>query len=138
LRPVEIRESAGLPSWMERSGFEDRRKMGLGAFMTEEEVKRHNFSELVEVLQGVRGIRVNFCNCPGVMGVPVMLGNGRTCSPNFFLDGILYPVGFSELSGFVPVGQIKGIEVYSSAGTVPLQYDKFSQTGCGSIVLWTR
>lgn len=138
LRPVAIRGSATLPSWMLRSGFEDRRKMGLGAFMTEEEVKRHTFPELITVLEGLRGVHVAWTQSLGVMGVPYMLGNGRTCAPNFYLDGTEFPNDFPQLSGFVPPEGIKGIEVYSSAGTVPAQYDKFARTGCGSIVIWTR
>lgn len=139
LRPVAIRANSTLPSWMERSGFEDRRKMGFGAFMTEEEVKRHTFPELVTVLEGLRGVRINWTNgVRGVMGIPYMMGNGHTCAPNYFLDGSPFPSDFEQLSGLVPPESIKGIEVYASVGTVPAQFDEFSLTGCGSIVIWTR
>jgi hypothetical protein len=137
LRPVTIRGEA-TPSWMERSGFEFRRKMGLGGFMTEEEVKRHTFPELVTVLEGIRGVRVNWGGAKGVMGIPFMMGMGHTCAPNYFLDGSPFPSDFEQLSGLVPPESIKGIEVYSSVGTVPVQYDNFARTGCGSIVIWTR
>jgi hypothetical protein len=33
---------------------------------------------------------------------------------------------------------IKGVEVYSSGGMIPPQYDRSSSTQCGSIVIWTR
>lgn len=138
LNPVAVRAELTLPSWMERSGFEDRRKVGLGGFVTEEEIKRHTYPELVTVLEGVRGVRVEFRLVMGVMGIPFMLSGGRRCSPNFFLDGTYQPVDFPQLSGFVTPEQIKGIEAYSSPGTVPPQFDMFTSTHCGSIVIWTR
>src|ERR1035441_4875066 len=54
LKPVAVKGSAILPSWMERSGFETRRLQGMGAFVTEQDIARHNFSELINVLEGVR------------------------------------------------------------------------------------
>ena len=138
LNPVAVRAELTLPSWMERSGFEDRRRMGLGGFVTEEEIKRHAFPELVTVLEGVRGVRVEMRLLRGVMGIPYMLSGGRRCSPNFFLDGIYQPVDYPQLSGFVTPEQIKGIEAYNSPGTMPAQFDMFTATGCGSIVIWTR
>jgi hypothetical protein len=138
LGPVAVKANATLPSWMERSGFEDRRKMGLGAFMTEEEIKRHTFPELITVLQGLRGVRVEFGHIPGAMGIPYMLSGGRRCTPNYFLDGTHFPNDFSQLTGLVPPERIKGIEAYNSPGTIAIEYDMIASTGCGSIVIWTR
>jgi hypothetical protein len=138
LKAVAVKANATLPSWMERSGFEDRRKMGLGGFVTEEEIKRHTHPELLTVLEEVRGVRIEFRLIGGVMGFPYMFSGGRRCAPNYFLDGSRFPNDYSQLSALVPPGSIKGIEAYNSPGTIPIQYDLISSTGCGSIVIWTR
>jgi hypothetical protein len=139
LKPVAVKGSAILPSWMERSGFETRRLQGMGAFVTEQDIARHNFSELINVLEGVRGVRVNWNSAAGIsFPLPSLVGGGARCVPNYFLDGVRFPDDFAQLSGLARPEAIKGIEVYSSPGTTPAQYDLFSSTGCGSIVIWTR
>jgi TonB-dependent Receptor Plug Domain len=152
LAAVAIDEKAVLPSWMERSGFEQRRKMGLGAFITEAEIARHGFSNLIEVLGGARGVRVEWNSdkrsssgfstpMPYLLGV-TSPGSSVYCRPNFFLDGAPFAVrnsgDYRDLSALLPPVFIKGVEVYSGAGTIPAQYDLTSSTGCGSIVIWTR
>jgi hypothetical protein len=143
LAAVAIDEKAVLPSWMVRSGFEDRRKMGLVAFVTEQEIAKHGFNDLTSILEGVRGVRF-FRKRSGGSGdaVPYMLGvvstkKGPTCAPNLFLDGAPYQ-DYDLLTRVAHPEVIKGIEVYGNPGTVPAQYDLFSSTGCGSIVIWTR
>jgi len=147
LKPVAVKESAILPSWMERSGFETRRLQGMGAFVTEQDIKRHTFSDLITVLEGVRGVHVEFGGAVGIMfAQPYLLGvtsiqgkNGVRCLPNLFLDGAPFPRDdFAGLSRIAYPEAIKGIEVYSNPGTIPAQYDLTSSTGCGSIVIWTR
>jgi hypothetical protein len=143
LAAVAIDEKAVLPSWMVRSGFEDRRKMGMGAFVTEQDIAKHGFNDLTSILEGVRGVHF-FRKRSGGSGdaVPYMLGvvsirNGPTCPPNLFLDGAPY-TDYDLLTRIAHPEVIKGIEVYGNPGTVPAQYDLFSSTGCGSIVIWTR
>jgi len=152
LKPVAVKESAVLTSWMVRSGFETRRQQALGAFVTEQDIARHGFPDLISVLQTARGVRVEWNSDKRSESgfstpIPLMLGvsspqGGLLCRPNFFVDGAPFPVGrkedYRDLSAILPPVLIKGIEVYSSVGTIPAQYDLTSSTGCGSIVIWTR
>jgi hypothetical protein len=151
LKPVTVKERATTASLMLNDGFETRRKQGLGAFVTEEDIARHSFSDLISVLQGLRGVNVEWGGSGKTAGIsfpmPYLLGisspqGGLRCLPNFFLDGAPFPVArkedYRDLSAMLPPLWIKGIEVYSSPGTIPAQYDLTSSTGCGSIVIWTR
>jgi hypothetical protein len=157
LAAVAIDEKAVLPSWMERSGFEQRRKMGLGAFLTEQDIAKHTFSDFISVLKGLRGIQITYTARSGIsFPFPYLLGisdaNQVRCIPNVFLDGAPFsismpdprgrpqadPFAFEQLGGIAHPEAIKGIEVYSNPGTIPAQYDMTSSTGCGSIVIWTR
>ena len=138
-------------SLMEHEGFDARRRMGLGAFMTEEDLGRHGYSDLISILQHLRGVTIEWSSSGRTGGIaepmPYLLGIGNTqgsvhCIPNFFLDNAPFQIreaaDFSDLSAMVPPIYIKGIEVYSNPGSMPVQYDLTSSTGCGSIVIWTR
>ena len=151
LAPVAVEGRAHSSAWMELSGFGERRKHGLGAFVTEDDIARQSYPDLASVLRGVRGVTVE-CNATKYMqGVPCfpqvyLLGvsdyNGVRCTPNIFLDGSTFPLrgpmGFFEFSQMTPPSSIRGIEVYSNPGSIPAEYDLTSSTGCGSIVIWTH
>jgi len=136
-------------------GFETRRMRGLGSYVTAEQISRHNFSNIPDILRGLGSVRVE-CNAMkgsamGCIPVPYLRGG---CVPNVFLDGVEFvvtkvggmkgtqppadPLRFEELSEIVRPEMIRGIEVYAGPGTVPAQYDRFSSTDCGSIMIWTK
>ena len=152
LAQVDVNRTAVLPSFMERSGFEIRRQQGMGAFLTEQDIKKHTFSDFSEVLRGLRGLHVTY-----TPGGPFPFLNGISdfnqvrCIPNVYLDGASFPIStpgprgptpdyesYRQLRGILYPEAIKGIEVYSNPGTIPAQYDMTSSTGCGSIVIWTH
>jgi hypothetical protein len=156
LAKVDVNRSAVLPSLMERSGFEIRRHQGMGAFLTEQDIKKHTYSDFISVIEGMRGMHVTRSNAAGIsQPFPFLNGlsdlNQVRCIPNVFLDGAAFPISlpgpngpvpdlgsFQQLSGLLQPEFIKGIEVYSNPGTMPAQYDLTSSTGCGSIVIWTH
>ena len=152
LAKVDVKESAVLSSWAERSGFETRRLKAQGAFVTSEEIKKHNYSELSSILGTVRGIHLDYAPCdPGTRNsgtrcaIPFLIGQAsiqsRTqgrCIPHYYLDGAPFRDDFEKLSAIVLPERIKGIEVYSSVGSIPAQFDETTSDSCGSIVIWTR
>lgn len=138
------------PAWslMSQNGFDRRRRMGLGAFVTGEELATFNYPTLVAALQSMRGVSVEY-DARG-WPLPYLRGMaGGRCIPRFYVDntpmevdgasplpGVIKP--YSDIEAFVPPRSIKGIEVYASPGGIPPQYDQTALTGCGSIVIWTR
>jgi len=93
--------------------------------------------------------------------MPYLRGtSGGYCLPNVYVDGMLLmsiktdpqitraaPSAverndivsqFQDLALTVHPEKITGIEVYSTSGSIPAQYDRTSWNGCGSIVIWTR
>jgi hypothetical protein len=148
LAAVAVTATASPNSLMIREGFETRRRQGLGAFLTAEDLVRMRTTELASTLANARGLHVEY----GTGGFPMPYLRGTksgSCIPNYFVDGVaVYVDGpryssrvqhpFSDLSDALPPEKIRGIEVYSSPGTIPAQFDRTSSTGCGSIVIWTR
>lgn len=133
---------------LERNGFFERQKQGLGAFLTEEIINAHTYPDLAEVLRNARGVTVSQDRTPYPM--PYLRSgssingniNGR-CIPNYYLDGMRIRVDFKDypftaLNALVLPQSIKAVEVYASAGTIPAQFDNSALSDCGSIVIWTR
>lgn len=158
LPPVMVRDSVRSLSPLAMYGFEDRRRMGLGAFVTPEMLAKHHYESLPALLSTVRGVRIAYGN----RGEPAVYLRGMVvpyCVPSIFLDGALFhlgggPIGsdpysltsrsrslstaLRDLYSIVPPWAVKAIEVYSNPGSTPAQFDYTSSTGCGSIVIWTR
>jgi carboxypeptidase family protein/TonB-dependent receptor-like protein len=155
LKAVAVDATAEMAPLMVRSGFNERRAQAMAAFITEQDLAKHAYTDLVSVLQGVRGVHVErgavSRSQSGIAqpmaymkGVVSLLGDqpGQNCIPNYFVDGVQYQVknyrDFSDLSLIAQPETIHGVEIYSNPGTIPAQYDLMSSTGCGSIVIWTR
>jgi len=156
MAPVAVAGRANSTSWMELSGFGERRQHGLGAYLTEDEIAKHNYPDLSSILRGVRGITVECVATKRLQGIPCfpmpyMLGvsdySGAHCTPNYFIDGTHFFVDsagppsrypFSDLNAQFSSASIRGIEVYANPGAIPAQFDLTSSTGCGSIVIWTH
>jgi hypothetical protein len=138
-------------SVMDGDGFETRRQHALGTYVIQADIAKHSYPDLAAVLRDTKGITIECNATKRLQGVPCMpiaymIGISNysqvRCMPNYFLDGAPYrvagPTGFSDFSFTLPVATIRGIEVYTTPGSIPAQYDLTSSTGCGSIVIWTH
>jgi hypothetical protein len=158
LSPVTVKDKAKAFPLLYDDGFETRRQHGLGAYLTEADLSKHTFSNLGQILAGVRGIHLDYGH-PGAKGLPFPFLRGLMdlkvdiCVPSVFLDGVPFsieatsasPTGarpdpgqFEVLSDIARPEMIRGIEVYSNPGSIPAQFDRTSTTGCGSIVIWLK
>lgn len=149
LAPVAVKGKENSTSLMISGGFEERRARGLGTFITEADLTRHPSSSLINVFSGHPIIHIEWGYRPPNRGgsksllppvpVPMMRGTSATfCRPNLFLDNMSMGRGFEDMNNLVAPESVKGIEIYDTNGTIPIQYDLTASTGCGSIVIWTR
>ena len=116
-----------------RSGFDDRRRMGLGRFMTPEDIARRSPIVASDLLRNFPGVSVD-------AGIRMRRGASEDCSPAFYIDGIHVPSMAGELTAedidvWVRPEEIAGVEVYFDF--VPPQFNT-GMTGCGSIVIWRK
>ena len=114
-------------------GFDERRALGVGQFLTREDIAARTGVLLGELLRAVRGVRVS---CRSGTCVPYMQRAPAGCAPLFILDEI-------EVEPFQAVRlvsqDIEGIEVYQGLSQMPLELTNDSRQGrCGAVVVWTR
>ena len=130
-------------------GFEQRRRRGIGSFITREEIERRNPALLSYMLWGMRRVRVREGRVRlNSRGVGLTLGRGRSisgrsisvlrdtgeCAPAIFVDGVKRGP-LTQVDDIFPE-EVAGIEVY----TPPFIPARFSDAlhRCGSIVIWRR
>jgi hypothetical protein len=135
LGSVKVNEAA-TRSALGLRDFEQRRAIGIGIFVTREEVVARNTSLPSDIFRTMRGVRlVKLRN--GVWGVRFAAYSNRpSCVPDLWLDGQrARGMEVDEISAT----DIQAIEVYESWSTVPAPFAPTSQSlPCGTIVIWTR
>jgi hypothetical protein len=115
------------------SGFAERRHMGLGRYLTADQIARRNpinISDMFYMVPGLQLDRVGFDTRI------TMRGFWGRCSPALYLDGqYLRGLTTDDINSWVSPDEVAGIEIYSP-GMVPPQFEP-GMSGCGSIVVWT-
>jgi hypothetical protein len=130
--------------------FFQRQKLGLGTFISREQIEKSNAFHTIEILRGIPGIYTNvgipgdpntadirFTRCSGQGRITVWV-DGRMMIPSMLpeSDG---PRANSvhlavQLERIAPSG-IEMVEIYSGAAQIPGVYH---WDGCAVIAIWTR
>lgn len=129
-----------------RAGFEERRHLGLGSFLSPEQVDSMVDRVLTpsNFLRATRGIDLR---CPRLTCVPVAHNSSTPCL-QLFVDGVrIGPAEQLDNLSLSPY-EIGAIEVYDRSTIVPAEFQApppikpgrglTPGSGCGAIVLWTK
>nr|NIM48818.1 TonB-dependent receptor plug domain-containing protein [Gemmatimonadales bacterium] len=112
--------------------FWRRRKMGLGWFLTRDEIERRNPMFVTDLLRTIPGVSVRRT---GFTTRVRFRRFGRACPPGIWIDGIRQ--ASSDLDWLVLPQEVEAIEVYRRSAETPMEFSGTSRT-CGAIVIWTR
>jgi hypothetical protein len=111
------------------AGFYRRRDLGLGKFLTREDIDRKPTNDVQELFLGMPGVQVQNVNGTSWVVFPRC---GRFA---VYLDGELLHGDPNEiLSEFNPT-DLEAIEIYRGPSELPPQ---FTEDNCAAIVLWSR
>jgi hypothetical protein len=128
------------------AGFQARRKLGQGEFMTEADITKRNSVYSTELLRrfsslnvgpsytgsGGGGMAEYFALSKREGGNPLM----GACPLMVIVDEVPMPTPFN-LDLLPSPRNLAGIEVYNGASTIPPQYGGYNR-GCGVILVWTK
>lgn len=116
------------------SGFEKRRKMGHGYFITPEEIEQRNPQHPSDLLRTVPGVSVGAYRF-GRADIRVTRGAvGTGCDVTYWVDGVAYAnYHLDDLNR----DDLLAMEIYRGPSETPPQF-LFRNEGCGTIVVWTR
>jgi hypothetical protein len=126
------------------AGFDQRRKTGMGRFLTHEDIDAKRMNTIADLLRTTPGIHLE----PTRTGGSTAVANGlSSCPLQVYLDGM--PMSGAngttmtepfDLSYLPPPNQVAAIEIYSQSGDVPptwLPQITIGWKGCGAILVWT-
>jgi hypothetical protein len=139
LDPMIVTEKAPLSKLSE---FEKRRRLGVGEFMTAEQIKIQNPVYPTELFRRFKTVNVSpnrtkatpeYYALSAREGANPSLG---ACPMQVFLDQMPLPMPFN-LDLLPSPREIVGIEVYAGSATIPPQFNG-PDRGCGVILVWTR
>ncbi len=141
---VERREVA-----LQSAGFYDRLDQGFGEFVDRAEIESRGPAEMTDIFSRVPGVEL-FADPDNPIERYVVLRGGRQssfsagpygrCFPRVVLDGQVISSGGDEpaaLDRMLDPAAIAGVEVFSTASGVPVQYGGVGSS-CGVILIWTR
>ncbi len=145
LQPLLVKGRSHPPSrYLETMGFYRRQRVGIGTFLTRDEIMRDRPDRLSDVLREVPGLSVAE-PAPGPTAWVLSGRGGGRCQPALVLDGTPTLVGGRDpgrgrdipMDEAVSPAEIDGMEIYLGPGAVPGTLN-LTDTSCGVIVVWTR
>jgi hypothetical protein len=113
--------------------FERHKRTGLGQYLTDEEIRSSNASNLQDATRGMRGVNLH-CGGSEFGGCRIQMVRAPiNCQPEYVVDGRVDNV-FGPLT---PIRDIVALEIYTGAADVPGEFAG-PKAGCGVVVIWTR
>jgi carboxypeptidase family protein len=115
-------------------GFEERRKRGLGHFITRSDIEARNPLVLSEMVHTVPGTQLTPTNIMGRM--TLRFARRSDCPPAYFVDG-QYLINYN-IDDMNP-RNVEGVELYAGFAGLPQEFAKqMGVQACGVVVIWTR
>lgn len=114
------------------TGFEERRRQGMGSYLTREDIEKRSPISMTDALRTVPGLQI----VPNGNGSASVLGRGG-CRPAVYVDGMPVTDGATDLDAIVRPTDVRGVEVYRSGSTVPVEYGGGAGNSCGTVLVWT-
>jgi hypothetical protein len=137
-----------------KSGFDERRRIGIGHYVTAEDIARRRAVSMAQVLRSISGLRLdatltqtsNLYDSTGAL-IPqystsnskiLMRGSvGDWCYPAIYVDGhMMQDLDADDVNMWLRPEEVLGIEVYPGISAPPEFQPGMS--GCGSILIWRK
>lgn len=127
MEPLEVTVESR-PRHLMQAGFFEREELGLGRYLTPEDVERRQPARLRHLLMGLPGVTLPPCRGVECSDVPRAYTG---CTMSVWVDGVRIRGGLWWLRA----QEVAAAEVYRGPAETPAE---FHGTGCGAVVLWTK
>jgi hypothetical protein len=116
-------------------GFTDRKKMGLGHFMTEDQIAEKDPQIMTDIFTTMPGIQVNYSSGQPVLTSSRTAGGGCV---KYYVDDVPYSEQTpGDINDYMRPEEVSAVEVFNSVD-VPAQYTQAGNSSCAVIVIWTK
>lgn len=114
------------------TGFDKRRKTGMGKYLDEDQITAIGPTFTTDVLRRVPGLYVS--GSGGMANVTTTRGNGCV---NYLIDRNPVQSGASSIDDLVNPQDVTAVEFYQPS-EMPLELSSGSNSGCALLVIWTK
>ncbi|MCG6956372.1 MAG: carboxypeptidase regulatory-like domain-containing protein [Gemmatimonadetes bacterium] len=116
-------------------GLVRRMNVGVGNFVTRDQLEKRPRARITEFLRETPGVRVNVSRDRSY----TLEVRGRPCLPDVFVDGVYYHASDNALD-LPAASDLEAVEIYRGAAEIPGIYLRPSPTRppCAVIAAWTR
>ncbi len=112
--------------------FERRMSVGMGRFITRDDIVKRNPVRLIDMIRFLPGVR---SDCRGSV-CQIQLNHDRSgCPPAIFVDE--QPTSMSVLD-ITPPSDVEGVEIYRGTAETPPELNNETARCGGAIAIWTR
>lgn len=150
LAPVVIHSDSSSTRLTDITGFERRRRNGMGHYITADEIAKRHVFETSELLRTLPGISINGRGMVTTLrGMNTFIGTScDSVGATVLIDGV--EIAGEQIRGFghgetginintIPIAFIKSIEVYAGPATTPPELVTARRSSvCGTVAIWTR
>jgi hypothetical protein len=137
-----------------KRGFAERQRIGLGYYVTAEQIRRRHAVTMAQVLRMISGLRLDATlvrngaayDTTGALVPSYTTSNSKIlmrgstddwCYPTIYIDGQpMQDLDADDLDAWFRPDDILGIEVYPGVSAPP-QFQQ-AMTGCGTILIWGK
>ena len=114
--------------------MEDRRRAGLGHFITEAELRKNDSKRMTSLVRTLPSVNI-VCPPTGARrGECWAVGVRRSCPVDVYINGV-YSTD-NDLEKLL-VSEYAGVEFYAGPATTPTEYNK-TGSSCGVLLFWLR
>jgi outer membrane receptor for ferrienterochelin and colicin len=130
------------------SGFDVRRRGGLGTFVTADQIAARHFMQTIDVFRTIPGVEIDRNGTVAIQRGEISIK--KVCAgAQLFVDGVPMAPGPAPLNARdgakstafdineIPVSSIRGIEIYRGPATTPMVL-RTQNTVCGTVAIWTK
>ena len=133
------------PNYRKYDLFLMRRKLGMGTFLTREQIDSKPATQTYQLFQNIPGLKISQSgtqwiiksqrcpSLPGSGGRPLDLDRDHPTLPQIFIDGFRVR-GLNSLNSIKP-NEVEAIEVYQGAAQLPAEA---KGDACAAIFVWLR
>ena len=121
---------------LESVGFYSRRRIGMGTFVTRDQLATQyaTFTDIADVIRRIPGVfRVDGTSNASTVFLRAAANLAGACPAAIYVDGMFQQRELLRL----PTQDVEAIEIYRGPAQVPAQYGG-ANASCGVIVIWTR
>jgi hypothetical protein len=121
------------------SGFEQRKRSGMGKYLTSDDIAKRGAVFSSGILRTVAGLRVIHTETGEAIQMRGIFQDADWCTPEFYVDGrYMFTYDGEDLDAALLPKDIAAIEVYTESNVPPQFTHGLAGNGCGSIVIWTK